>query len=40
MRANLKKKYLIVDKFSKITYIKDQRKLLENDLYVGPDGVY
>ena len=22
-----------------MTYIKDQRKLLESDLYIGPDGV-
>ena len=28
------KKYLMVDKFSKVTYIEDQRKLLESDLYI------
>ena len=39
MRANLKKKNLMVDKFSKMTYIKDQRKLIESDLYIGPEGV-
>ena len=26
------KKYLIIDKFFKMTYIKDQRKLLKYDL--------
>ena len=26
------KKYLMIDKFFKVTYIKDQRKLLEYDL--------
>ena len=33
------KKYLMIDKFCKRTYIKDQRKFLESDLYIGPDGV-
>ena len=37
--GNFRKKYLMVDKFSKVTYIKDQRKFLENDLYIGPEGV-
>ena len=39
MRVNLKKKYLMSNKFSKTTYIKDQRKLLKNDLYIGSEGV-
>ena len=29
----------MIDKFSKVTYINDQRKFLESDLYIGPDGV-
>ena len=38
MRANLKKK-LIIEKFSKTTYIKDQRKFLKNNLYIELEGV-
>ena len=30
--GKFKKKYLIIDKFFKITYIKDQKKFLEYDL--------
>ena len=38
--GNFGKKYLMVDKFSKMTYIKDQKKLLESNLYIGPEGVF
>ena len=37
--GKFRKKYLIVDKFSKVIYINDQRKLLESDTYIGPEGV-
>ena len=37
--GNFGKKYLMVDKFFKVTYIKNQKKLLESDLYIGPEGV-
>ena len=37
--GNFEKKYLMVDKFSKVTYIKDKKKLLESDLYIGTEGV-
>ena len=30
--GKFEKKYLMIDKFSKVTYIKDQRKFLEYDL--------
>ena len=30
--GKFEKKYLIIDKFFKMTYIKDQRKFLEYDL--------
>ena len=30
--GKFEKKNLMIDKFSKVTYIKDQRKLLEYDL--------
>ena len=33
------KKYLIVDKFSKVTYINDQKIFLESGLYIEPEGV-
>ena len=29
----------MVDKFSKMTYIKNQKKLIESDLYIGLEGV-
>ena len=32
--SNFEKKYLILDKFSKVTYINDQKKFIENDLYI------
>ena len=38
MMANLKKKYLMVNKFSKVIYIKNKKKL-ESDLYIGLKGV-
>ena len=38
--GKFEKKYLMIDKFSKVTYIKDQRKFLESDLYIGSEGVY
>ena len=34
------KTYLMIDKFSNVIYIKDQRKLLKSDLYIGTEGVY
>ena len=37
---NFRKKYLIVDKFFKMTYIKDKKKLLKSDLYIGLDGIF
>ena len=37
--GKFEKKNLMVDKFSKVTYIKDHRKLLESDLYIGLEGV-
>ena len=37
--GNFEKKCLMVDKFSKETYIKDQKKFLESDLYIGLEGV-
>ena len=36
---NFEKKYLMVDKFFKVTYIKDQKKFLENELYIKLKGV-
>ena len=36
---NFEKKYLMIDKFSKITYINDQKKFLKSDLYIGSEGV-
>ena len=38
-KGKFKKKYLMVDKFSKMIYIKYQRKFLESNLYIGPEGV-
>ena len=37
---NFEKKYLMVNKFPKGTYINDQKKFLKNDLYIGPDKVF
>ena len=37
--GKFEKKNLMVDKFSKVTCIEDQRKLLESDLYIGPEEV-
>ena len=37
--SKFEKKYLMVDKFSKVTYIKDKKKLLESDLYIGLEEV-
>ena len=38
MKANLEE-HLMINKFSKLTYIKDQRKFLKSDLYIKSDGV-
>ena len=37
--GNFEKKYLMINKFSKIIYIKDQKKFLESDLYIRLDVV-
>ena len=33
---NFEKKYLIIDQFFKMTYIKDKKKFIKNNLYIGP----
>ena len=33
------KKYLIIDKFSKVIYIKDQKFFLNSDLYIRLEGI-
>ena len=33
---NFEKEYLMVDKFFKVIYIKDKKKILKNNLYIGP----
>ena len=38
--GKFKKKNLMIENFSKMTYIKDQNFFLKNDLYIGPEGVY
>ena len=35
--GNFEKIYLMVDKFSKMTYIENKKKILENDLYIGSE---
>ena len=37
--GKFEKKNLMVDKFSKMTYINDQKKFLKNDLYIEPKRV-
>ena len=32
--GNFEKKYLMLDKFFKVTYINDQKNFLQNDLYI------
>ena len=37
--GNFEKKYLMINKFFKVTYIKDQRKFLEYDLKIGSERI-
>ena len=37
--GKFEKKNLIIDKFSKMTYIKNKKKFLKYDLYIGSEEV-